>query len=88
MVEDSKGAKPQVATRLPHDTHDELEEYCEEREITKSDALRRFVDDGLARDRDEDDRLADTMAAPDVRPFELLTFAIVVAIALRVFGVA
>jgi len=60
MGEDSKGPKPQVATRLPHDTHAELKEYCEEREITQSDALRRFVDDGLDRARVEDE-LADRM---------------------------
>jgi len=49
MGEASKGPKPQVAARLPRDTYERLEDYCEEREVTKSDALRRFTEDGLSR---------------------------------------
>ena len=42
-------AKP-VSTRLPKDTHAELEEYCEDHDISKADALRRFTEQQLKRE--------------------------------------
>ena len=36
-------SQKQYSTRLPEDKADELERYCEERDISKSEALRRSV---------------------------------------------
>jgi uncharacterized protein involved in cysteine biosynthesis len=47
------GAKPQVGGRIPHDVHDDFEEYREELELSKSDALRRIVEAGLEEKQDE-----------------------------------
>jgi len=60
MGDDSETRKPTISARVPKDTYDRLEAYCEENEISKADALRRFTEDGLARNRVEDE-LADRM---------------------------
>ena len=43
----SKPEKEVISGRVPADTYDEFEEYREERNISKSDAVRRLVDIGL-----------------------------------------
>jgi len=49
MVEGSETRKPTISARVPQDTYDRIEAYCDDKEISKADALRRFVDDGLNR---------------------------------------
>ena len=39
--------KQVLSGRVPADTHEQFEEYRKERNISKSDALRRLVDEGL-----------------------------------------
>lgn len=48
MADGSTPRKKQVSFRLAPDRVEKLEEYCEEREIRRSDAMRRFVSQGLS----------------------------------------
>jgi Arc/MetJ-type ribon-helix-helix transcriptional regulator len=41
------GVKPQVSGRVPQDTHEELEEYIEDRGVSQSVAIRRLLKEGL-----------------------------------------
>lgn len=41
------GAKPQIGGRIPHDVHEDFEEFRKENNLSKSDALRRLVESGL-----------------------------------------
>jgi len=46
--------KPQINTRIDESLYEEFEEYRQERDITKAEAGRRLIADGLnAQDRDE-----------------------------------
>jgi hypothetical protein len=54
-------ARP-VSTRLTPQMHEELEEWREERELGRTEALRQLVEDGLTEDR-QPIKLASFMAA-------------------------
>ena len=45
----------QANARLPKDLYEELEEYAEEREISRSEAVRRCIDSGLDVERSDVD---------------------------------
>ena len=45
----SESKKPAVSARLPPDTKRRLERFADERELTQSDAVRRLIEDSLAR---------------------------------------
>jgi len=46
--------RPQLQARFPEDTADAVEEYADEHDISRSEAMRRLVDEGLAsRKREE-----------------------------------
>jgi hypothetical protein len=47
------GKKKQYSVRLPSDTADKLEQYCEERDLSYADALRRFAEKELLREQME-----------------------------------
>jgi len=55
MGEGSSGPKPQVAARIPRHKYEQLQEYCEKRDVSQSDALRKFVDEGLNRAQIEEE---------------------------------
>ncbi len=40
--------RPQLQARFPEDTADAVEEYADEHDISRSEAMRRLVDEGLA----------------------------------------
>jgi len=49
------GKKKQFSVRLPSDTAEKLERYCEERDLSYADALRRFAEKELLREQMERD---------------------------------
>lgn len=58
------GRKPKVQTRIPQDTKDQLEAYCEEHDISQSDAVRRAVENVYGVDPAAD--VEGSMGAPSV----------------------
>jgi hypothetical protein len=36
--------KPKVQTRVPEDLHERIEDYCDENDVSKSDAARRALE--------------------------------------------
>jgi len=42
--------KQTVATRVTSERYEEIEQYCEENELSQADALREFIDQGLERE--------------------------------------
>lgn len=53
--------KVQMGVRLPTDVADRVEEYAEQRDISKSDALRRLIISGLRDDPEQIDQLAEAV---------------------------
>jgi len=83
MAQDSDSRKPTISARVPRDTYDRLEDYCEENDISKADALRRFTEDGLNRAQIEDD-FTDRMDHLGVDPGTAGTLLILVLLVVTV----
>jgi capsule polysaccharide export protein KpsC/LpsZ len=70
--------RPQLQARFPEDTADAVEEYANEHDVSRSEALRRLVDEGLsARKRKEmredlEEIKARTDGGPTYEQFESL----------------
>lgn len=82
MAEGSEGRKPAASTRLPHDVYSELEQYCDERDISKADALRRFTEQGLNQAKVQGEFGADRMGVTENVQTVGNLLAIVLALAL------
>ena len=84
MVEADSSRKPQVGARLPRDVHEEFVEYCEEREISKADGVRRAIRHQLA--EEPADRAGAVVARNSATVLSVIQTGLLVTILLLVGG--
>lgn len=53
------GRKPQVQARIPNDLKGQIDRYCDEHDISQTEAVRRALELEYRDDDPDDDRLAD-----------------------------
>ena len=92
--------KETVGVRLPTDKVKEIEQIAEDNDITKSDATRRVIREGLKLNKsgitvaagnnfmDKEGKSKAESPLNETDPYTLLTLALVVLITVRVFGLA
>jgi len=91
--------KETVGVRLPTDTVEEIESMAKEKDISKSDATRRLIREGMKLQgsgltvaagnylSSSDSDYSEAHSPLNHNPYSVLTFALTVLITLRVFGI-
>jgi len=90
MVDGSTDRKPTVSGRVPQDTYDRLEDYCEDRDLSKADVVRRSIEDYLDREELQEDMSNFTRAQQEGTVVDVIEIGLLLAllvVTLSGFGV-